>query len=116
MVRYETTFDEGRRLLRRGPERVSYGALALVLVAAPWILPPYYVGEATFILIMCVASLGLMMLTGFTGQVSLGQSAFVGIGAYIHTILLTQGVPLPVSLLLTTLGTACAGLLVAMPA
>jgi len=63
-----------------------------------------------------VASLGLMMLTGFTGQVSLGQSAFVGIGAYIHTILLTHGVPLPLSLLLATAGSALGGLVVGLPA
>ncbi|MET3918746.1 branched-chain amino acid transport system permease protein [Variovorax sp. OAS795] len=116
MARYETGFEDGRRLLRGKQERLAYGLLAVALVAAPWVLPAYHIGEATFILIMCVASLGLMMLTGFTGQVSLGQSAFVGIGAYIHTILLTQGVPLPVSLLLTTAGAALGGLLVGMPA
>lgn len=116
MMRYETGFGESRQLLRGRTERIAYGLLALALVAVPWVLPVYYTGEATFILIMCIASLGLMMLTGFTGQVSLGQSAFVGIGAYIHTFLLMHGVPLPVSLLLTTMGGAIAGLLIGMPA
>ena len=116
MARYETGFGQARKLLRRPQERVAYGLLALALVAAPWVLPAYHIGEATFILIMCVASLGLMMLTGFTGQVSLGQAAFVGIGAYIHTLLLKHGVPLPLSLLLTTAGAAIGGLIVGMPA
>lgn len=116
MARYETGFDEARQLLRSGSGRLVYGLLALALVAAPWVLPTYYIGEATFILIMCVASLGLMMLTGFTGQASLGQSAFVGIGAYIHVVLLTSGMPFPLSLLLAAVGAAAAGLLVGMPA
>ena len=42
---------------------------------------------------MCVASLGLMVVTGFTGQISFGHAAFVAIGAYTHTLLLTAGVP-----------------------
>lgn len=116
MARYETGFDQTRQLLRSRSDRVAYGLLALTLVAAPWVLPNYYIGEATFILIMCVASLGLMMLTGFTGQTSLGQSAFVGIGAYVHVVLLTNGMPFPVSLLLAAAGAGIAGLLVGMPA
>jgi len=116
MARYETGFGEARQLLRSPTDRIAYGLLALALIAAPWVLPPYYTGEAAFILIMCIASLGLMMLTGFTGQVSLGQSAFVAIGAYIHALLLTLGVPLPLSLLLAAGGAALGGLLVGMPA
>ena len=69
MARYETGFEDGRRLLRGKHERLAYGLLAVALVAAPWVLPAYHIGEATLLLIKCVASLGLMMLTGFTGQV-----------------------------------------------
>ncbi|MFT4439501.1 branched-chain amino acid ABC transporter permease [Caballeronia sp. 15715] len=86
------------------------------MIPLPFILPPYYVGEITFIVIMCIASVGLMALTGLTGQVSLGQAAFVGIGAYVHTILLTAGVPLPLSLVLTGAATGLAGLCIGLPA
>jgi branched-chain amino acid transport system permease protein len=115
-ARYETDYRQARRLLNSPRERLIFLALAVLLVAMPFVLPAYYVGEATFIFIMCVASLGLMTLTGLTGQVSLGQAAFVGIGAYIHTQLLTAGVPLPVSLLVTAACTALAGLLIGVPA
>jgi branched-chain amino acid transport system permease protein len=64
-------------------------------VVAPFAIPTFYVGEASFIFIMCIASLGLMTLTGFTGQVSLGQAAFLGIGAYTHAQLLTLGCRCP---------------------
>ena len=73
-------------------------------------------GELTYVFILCVASLGLMMLTGMTGQVSLGHAAFVAIGAYAHAWLLAQGLPWPVSMVLAGLISALAGLLVGIPA
>ena len=115
-VRYETDYAEARSLLRSRKEKVTCVGLMLALAIAPFVLPTYYVGEVTFILIMCVASVGLMVLTGLTGQVSLGQAAFVGIGAYVHAILLTAGVPLPISLALTLVAAGFAGFCVGLPA
>jgi len=51
-----------------------------------------------------------MILTGFTGQVSFGHAAFLGIGAYCHSILLTIGTPFAVSMLLTTAFTGLTGM------
>lgn len=113
---YDTDHDQPRRLLRTPAQRRAYGVLALILVALPFTAPAFYVGEVTFIFIMCVASLGLMTLTGFTGQTSLGQAAFVGIGAYAHTLLLTQGWPLPVALAGAAASAAIAGLAIGVPA
>jgi branched-chain amino acid transport system permease protein len=50
-----------------------------------------------------------MMLTGFTGQVSFGHAAFMGIGAYTHSILMTQGLPFVVALPLAVLVSAAIG-------
>ena len=115
-IRYQTSYAEGRALLRTHRQRMLYGALLAMLVAAPFALPTFYVGEASFIFIMCIASLGLMTLTGFTGQVSLGQAAFLSIGAYTHAQLLTLGLPLPLSLLAAGAVAGLAGLLVGLPA
>lgn len=113
---YDTTYRDPQKLMRYPADWISYGLLAAVLLAAPWLLPRYYVGEVTFIFIMCVASLGLMVVTGFTGQVSLGHAAFVAIGAYTHTLLMTADVPFIASILLAGLFTGFVGLLVGMPA
>ena len=113
---YQASYAEGRALLRTREQRLLYGALAAVLVVAPFAIPTFYVGEASFIFIMCIASLGLMTLTGFTGQVSLGQAAFLGIGAYTHAQLLTLGLPLPLSLLAAACTAGLAGLAVGLPA
>ncbi|MCP4862899.1 MAG: branched-chain amino acid ABC transporter permease, partial [Alteromonas sp.] len=88
----------------------------LILFAAPMMLDGYYIGEATRVLIYAMAGLGLMVLTGFTGQASLGHAAFLAIGAYTNAWFLAQGfssfVALPMAALLSMIG----GLLVAIPA
>lgn len=115
-MRYDTDYREARRLLRGPAERAAYAALAAILLLLPFVLPTFYVGELSFIFIMCIASLGLMTLTGFTGQVSLGQAAFVGIGAYVHTQLLTLGLPLPAAMASAAACAALAGLAIGIPA
>lgn len=115
-ARYQTDYAQGRALLRTRRDAAMYALLAALLLGAPFVLPTFYIGEAAFIFIMCIASLGLMTLTGFTGQVSLGQAAFVGIGAYTHAQLLVAGVPLPLSLLAAGAMAGAAGLLVGLPA
>jgi branched-chain amino acid transport system permease protein len=57
--------------------------------------------------IAIIACHGLNLLTGFTGQISLGHAAFLGVGAYTSSILVSHGVPFSVSL-------ACAGAMAAL--
>src|SRR5215208_3401477 len=61
------------------------GLLALFLVAmcfAPAFLPFFWMDVLNRILIAIVAATGLNILTGFTGQISLGNAAFMAVGAY----------------------------------
>jgi branched-chain amino acid transport system permease protein len=46
----------------------------------------FRLGQFTFVAIYFVALLGLNMLTGYNGQISLGHGAFMGIGAYVTTV------------------------------
>jgi branched-chain amino acid transport system permease protein len=58
-------------------------AIALVVAILPWFLPSnFYVRIATLVYINALAVLGLNLLMGFAGQVSLGHAAFFGLGAY----------------------------------
>jgi branched-chain amino acid transport system permease protein len=113
---YDTSYRDSHALLRYLPGRLAYAVLLLALLAAPWVLPKYYVGEMSYLFIMCIASLGLMVLVGYTGQVSLGHSAFLAIGAYAHTWLLAKGIPLPVSMALAACFTGLIGLVIGLPA
>ena len=113
---YDTSYRDGHALLRYRPGRIAYAVLLLVLLAIPWVLPKYYVGELAYLFIMCIASLGLMVLVGYTGQVSLGHSAFIAIGAYAHTWMISQGLPFAMSILLASALTGLVGLVIGLPA
>jgi branched-chain amino acid transport system permease protein len=73
---------------RRG---TALGALALAaLILLPWLLPPgSLLGSLVITGILFIAVLGLDVLMGFAGQVSLGQSGFMAIGGYTAAILAT---------------------------
>ncbi len=113
---YNTRYSDGFALLRHTDERIAYGLLMIILLAMPWVASKYIVGELAYVFILCIASLGLMVLTGYTGQVSLGHAAFLAVGAYAHAWMLSQGVPLLVSLPLSGLLCAMLGLLLGIPA
>jgi branched-chain amino acid transport system permease protein len=68
-------------------DRLALGALALALLSAPWLLSGYLVSILVFSGIYAIATIGLALLAGYAGQVSLGQAAFFGIGAYTSTLL-----------------------------
>ncbi|HEY0613304.1 MAG TPA: branched-chain amino acid ABC transporter permease [Candidatus Elarobacter sp.] len=85
-----------RDLLLPLPERTfvygRIGLIVLVLVAAlVWVLPSYYTGLLTQIGLYALVTIGLNLFMGYAGQVSLGQAAFVGIGAYTSAALAVKG-------------------------
>jgi branched-chain amino acid transport system permease protein len=113
---YDISYRDSHALLRYLPGRLAYAVLAIALLAAPFLVGKYYVGELTYLFILCIASLGLMVLTGYTGQVSLGHSAFVAIGAYTHAWMLAHGVPFGWSILIAAGTSGAIGLVIGLPA
>ena len=72
------------------------GALVVIALAAvlPFALSKYQVFELTMVMIYAIAVLGLNILTGYNGQISLGHGAFFAVGAYTTAILMHRyGVP-----------------------
>lgn len=79
----------------RGVRR-SIGPLVLILIAAtlPFAISNYHVFEMTLVMIYAIAVLGLNILTGYNGQISLGHGGFFAAGAYTAAILMHRyGVP-----------------------
>lgn len=113
---YHTRYRQSFALLQSPASWVLYGLLLVALLALPQFLSTYMVGELSYVLILCVAAMGLMVLTGFTGQISLGHAAFVAIGAYAHAWLMAQGLPMIVAMPLAALIAGFAGLVVGIPA
>ena len=76
--------------------KVSLWLIVIVIAALafPFIAKGYFVFQATMILAYAVALLGLNLLTGYNGQISLGHGAFYAIGAYTTAILMDRlGIP-----------------------
>lgn len=66
-------------------------AVMLVAIAVPFLLDGFQVFQATQVLILAIAIMGLNLLTGFSGQFSLGHGAFFAAGAYVTAFFLTDG-------------------------
>ncbi|MDP3136998.1 MAG: branched-chain amino acid ABC transporter permease [Burkholderiaceae bacterium] len=64
-----------------------YAALLLILLALPILLPTFITTYATLIFIAAVGAVGLNLVTGTTGLISLGHAGFLALGAYTTAIL-----------------------------
>lgn len=62
--------------------RVWLAVLIIAVAAAPFALTDFWISILNFAAVYSIAAIGLNLLTGFTGQVSLGHAFFVGLGAY----------------------------------
>jgi branched-chain amino acid transport system permease protein len=102
-VRYADDFS----LLAGRWERIGLALLAIIVIAYPFVASANWVTTANLALVGVVGSVGLMILTGFTGQISLGHAAFLALGAYTTAVLGTQ-FALPFWLLLPLSGLVAA--------
>ncbi|MDB5872589.1 MAG: branched-chain amino acid transporter permease [Ramlibacter sp.] len=109
--------------LRSAPPALSRRhivGLALLLVlacAVPFVLGNYRVFQLTLALAYAIALLGLNMLTGFNGQISLGHGAFYAIGAYTAAILMDKaGFPYWATIPVAGIVCLVAGFLFGLPA
>jgi branched-chain amino acid transport system permease protein len=73
--------------MRNLPALVTVLAVAGVLAALPFLLSDYHVSLAAQVGIFFIAILGLNILTGYTGQISIGHGAFMAIGGYTTAVL-----------------------------
>lgn len=98
---------------------VRWAGLALIVVLAivlPLILPEFANTTLARIGVFAVAVLGLNVVMGYTGQVSLGQIFFLGVGAYVTAYGVENDWNILLTFLLACLIPAVAGLLVALAA
>lgn len=112
---FKTRYEQDLRIWRHRGDLIAYGIFFTFLMLLPVFAGVYYVGEANMWLIYSIAALGLMIALGFTGMVSLGHSAFLGIGAYAHAYFLQQGVPFLISLPMGGLLAGAVGVAVGRP-
>ncbi len=96
---------------------VAAGALAGAgLLALPLVNPSYINLTVTLVMVWAIVGLGLNLLVGFGGQVSLGHSAFFALGAYAVAVGGEAGIPHPATLAIAALLPFVVGYLIGLPA
>lgn len=106
-------------MLRIG--KLPIAAFALFIAAFPWVarhIPAidHYTDIMVFAGIYCLITIGLSILLGYAGQISVGHAAFFGIGAYISAILTVRyGLNPWACMLIAALATSAVALLVGAP-
>ncbi len=97
--------------------RIVFGvAVAVILIVLPLTQSKFNNLQLSMMAVFAVAILGLNIVMGYAGQVSLGQSAFLGLGAYIAAFGVTEGWPIPLIFILCAVVPAIVGALVALAA
>ena len=92
--------------------------VAAIIILIPILTPNMYIMQIiNMICIYIILGIGINVLTGFTGQLSLGQAAFFGIGAYTTAIMNTRGgMQFFTCLIGSMIITGIVGLILAVPA
>ena len=114
---YHTTY---RADLALRHTRIEYVRLALalaVVVALPFYVSPFWLHVLDQIGIAVIGAIGLNILVGYTGQISLGQGGFLAVGAYSAGVVATKSDLSPlVGVLVAVLVTAAVGAFFGLPA
>lgn len=114
---YHTSYAAELRLRHTRAEHARLILMLAALLALPFVVNNYWLGIANTIGIAVVGAVGLNILVGFTGQISLGQGGFLAVGAFTSAILAGRaGFPVPLSMLCAVGVTAAVGAFFGLPA
>jgi len=90
--------------------------LLIIVFTGPLYLPNYWLGVFNLIGITLIAALGLNIMVGYCGQLSIGHAGFIAVGAYTSAILTNRlGLPFPVALISAGLVSGCIGIIFGLP-
>ena len=84
---FKTDYRQDLTLSRHPGDLFWYGLLLAVTLVIPFFLGEFYVGELGGVYIFAIAGVGLMLLVGYTGLISLGHAAFLGIKAFAAAVI-----------------------------
>ena len=111
-----TSYAADMALARSPLARIRLALLAVFVALFPFFATPYWLSLANQIAIATVGAIGLNILVGYTGQISLGQGAFMAVGAYTSGLVtLEWGLPFWLSIPIASLFTAAVGVFFGLP-
>jgi branched-chain amino acid transport system permease protein len=111
-----TSYLEANEILRRPYQKVLIASVVLAALLLPAESSTYFVHLMNLCFLAAIGALGLTILTGFCGQISLGHAGFLAIGAFT-TVILSVHIKLPFVLVLPMAAVAGAlvGFVVGLP-
>jgi branched-chain amino acid transport system permease protein len=110
------SYREDERIFRTRFKRAWFAIFLILVALTPLCANEYHYFIMNLILINLIAAIGLQLLIGFTGLLSLGHGAFMGVGAYTSALLITKlGCPFVFSILFAGLMAALFGIIVGIP-
>ncbi|MCA9866128.1 MAG: branched-chain amino acid ABC transporter permease [Anaerolineae bacterium] len=113
---FDRTYEQDMSVIRRPWQWVALAVVLLLALTAPRWGSAYLVSTANHIFYTIIAVQGLNVLVGYTGQISLGQAAFMLVGGYTSALVTTHlGLPFPLAVLVAGLSTGLVGLLFGLP-
>jgi len=116
---YKTTYEADAAIFPIRQDRIAMAViLAVAFVVIPLTASPYLFSAILIpFLILSLAALGLNILTGYAGQLSLGSAAFMAVGAFAsyNFVLRIPGIPLLVAFAGGGLSAAAVGILFGLP-
>jgi branched-chain amino acid transport system permease protein len=88
-----TDYKQDLRLFRSRSMKIAMLVLALLWLGLPLQLDDAWLGILNYVAVFAIGGIGLNLLTGYTGEVSLGQAFFLAVGAFTGAFLGNKGVP-----------------------
>lgn len=114
---YHSDYRSELRLRHTRAEHVRLWMAVVLVLLLPFILSPFWLSVTNRIGIAIIGAIGLNILTGFTGQISLGQGGFLAVGAYTSGLLVVRlGLPTLLAIVLAVVFTALVGAVFGLPA
>src|SRR3989440_3983411 len=112
---FHTTYASDMGILETRRAGWVLAAFIVALFAIPFVAGSYWLDVTNRAAIAVIAATGLNILTGFTGQISLGNAAFLAVGAYTTAFLSNHGVPFLIACPLSGVSAALAGMIFGIP-
>lgn len=113
---YDRSYQQDMALVRQKWQWLLLAVSLIVLFTIPLWGNAYVVNRANRLAYTIIAVQGLSILTGYTGQISLGQAAFMLVGGYISALMTTYlGLPMLVVLPFAAVGAGLIGLIFGLP-
>lgn len=113
---FYSTYKADMGLRRKPLQKIRLAIFVGFLLVFPFVASQYWLNLANQIAIATISAIGLNILVGYTGQISLGQGAFMAVGAYSAAILTARlGLPFFISIPIACLITAGVGLIFGLP-